>query len=521
MPATPHNIPLSGGAVASPHRAATAVGEDVLAAGGNAMDAAIAINAMLTVVYPHMCGLGGDLFLLYHHARTGAVHCLNGTGGAPALARPSAFAERGYDAVPARGALSLTVPGAVAAWEAARERFGSWSFAELLEPAVAHADDGFEVTARLADWIAATRDDLEADSGLRAGFLDAERQPLAAGTTVCRPEVADTLRRLARAGAADLYTGELAREIAAAVEAAGGLLRQDDLGSYRPEWVAPARVRHDGLDVLTTPPNSQGITALLMLRQMAARGRPETVAYIDKFISAKLQAFALRDAHLTDAAHMRITPRDLLAGVEVPGPAAAAPVSGDTVYACTVDAAGNACSLIQSIYYGFGSCFVAGDTGILMHNRAHYFSLCPEAINVIAPGKRTLHTLMACMALEHGRPRFVFGTMGADGQPQTNVQVLHRLLDGAHPADAVAAPRILHGRFALEDDPETLHVEADYAPTATETLVDRYPRVELVAPRSERMGHAHAIAIGADGEVNAGADPRSDGSAAVVVRRAG
>jgi gamma-glutamyltranspeptidase/glutathione hydrolase len=307
--------------------------------------------------------------------------------------------------------------------------------------------------------------------------------------------------------------------MAAAVKAAGGLLREDDLRAYRPEWVSPLRIRHGGLEILTTPPNSQGITALLMLQRMAAGARPETVAYVDAFVAAKRDGFALRDAHVTDARHMRVPPDDLLSGrAPVSAPEAAAPVSGDTVYVCTVDADGNACSLIQSIYYGFGSCFVAGDTGILMHNRAHYFSLRPDAVNVLASGKRTLHTLMACMALEDGRPRFVFGTMGADGQPQTNVQVLHRLLCGADPAEAVAAPRILHGRFALEDDAETLHIEADYASASREELRDRQPRLEVVPRHSERLGHAHAITIGRDGDVAAGADPRSDGSAAVVAR---
>ena len=270
--------------------------------------------------------------------------------------------------------------------------------------------------------------------------------------------------------------------------------------------------------MLTTPPNSQGVTALLMLRRMRGIARPGTVDYLDDFVAAKLDAFALRDAHVTDPDHMRVTLDELLADPAPPAPAPPAPVSGDTVYACAVDADGNACSLIQSLYYGFGSCFVAGDTGILMHNRAHYFSLRPDAANVLAPGKRTLHTLMACMALEDGRPRYVFGTMGADGQPQVNVQVLQRLLAGAPPADAVAAPRVLLGRFALEDDPDTLHVEADYGPAGPDVLAERHPRVAVVPARSERLGHAHAIAIGADGEVTAGADPRSDGSAAIVPR---
>jgi gamma-glutamyltranspeptidase len=490
----------------------------VLAAGGNALDAAIATNAMLTVVYPHMCGLAGDLFLLYHEARTGTTHCLNGTGGAPGLATPAAFAERGLDAVPVRGPLSVSVPGTVGAWEEALARFGSLRLADVLAPAADRAAAGVDISSRIAGWIASERDDLAADPVLRAWFLDAAGAPVPAGTVVRRPELAATLRRIADAGAAELYGGDLGRRVADAVAAAGGLLRADDLRAYRPEWTAPVAARHGGLDIVTTPPNSQGLTALLMLQGMRPDAAPGTLDYLEAFVVAKVRAFALRDAHLTDPAHMRFSAEDLLAGRAADAAPATAPVAGDTVYACSVDAAGNACSLIQSLYYGFGSCFVAGDTGILLHNRAHYFALRADAANVLAPGKRTLHTLMACMALEDGRPRLVFGAMGADGQPQANVQVLHRLLAGATPADAVAAPRVLHGRFALEDDADTLHVEADHAPAGTDALAARFARVAVLPPHSERFGHAHAIAIGADGAVTAGADPRSDGSAAVVAR---
>jgi gamma-glutamyltranspeptidase len=514
--ALPNSPSLHGGAVASPHRAATEAGERVLAAGGNALDAAIATNAMLAVVYPHMCGLGGDLFLLHHDAATGTVHCLNGTGRAPALATPLAFAERGLGEIPARGALSPTVPGTVAAWEDALTRFGSLTLADVLGPAVERAERGIEVTARMAEWIAAAREDIAADPLLHGRFLDARDAPVPAGTVVRLPELAATLRRLAADGARDFYAGDIGHRIAAAVEAAGGLLRASDLRGHRSDWTAPVGIAYGGLEVLTTPPNSQGVTALLMLGRMRAGARPGTAAYLDDFIAAKLSAFALRDGYVTDPDHMRLTPGELLADPLVPARPEPAPVCGDTVYVATVDAAGNACSLIQSIYYGFGSCFVAGDTGVLLHNRAHYFSLRPGAVNALAPGKRTLHTLMACMALEDGRPRHVFGTMGADGQPQANVQVLHRILAGEGPAEAVAAPRVLHGRFALEDDPDTLHVEADHGPDGVDALAARYPQVAVVPPCSELMGHAHAITIGADGEVSAGADPRSDGSAAVV-----
>jgi gamma-glutamyltranspeptidase/glutathione hydrolase len=518
MIASRGNGSAGSGAVASPHSAATEAGAAVLAAGGNALDAAIATNAMLAVVYPHMCGVGGDLLLLYHEARTGTVHCLNGTGAAPALATPGAFAERGLDAVPARGPLPVTVPGAVGAWDAAVARFGTRSLADLLAPAIAAAEQGVAVTGRLAAWIADSQADLAGDPTLRRVFLGGESAaPTPCGQKVHQTQLAGTLRRLAAAGASDLYTGELARAIDAGMRDAGGLLRAEDLAAYRPEWVVPIRTTYSGLEILTTPPNSQGIVALLMLQEMGElEGRPGTPEYVEDFVAAKRHAIALRDAHVTDPRHMTVTAEELLHRSVAAGAAPSPPPRGDTVYLCSVDGEGNACSVIQSIYYAFGSCFTAGETGILLHNRGHYFSLDPGATNVIAPGKRTLHTLMASMALEDGRPRFVFGTMGADGQPQGTVQVLHQLLSGATAQEAVSAPRMLHGRFTLEDDPETLHVESDYDARTIDALRETVPGLNVVPPRSERMGHAHAIAIEPGGALTAGADPRSDGSAVIV-----
>jgi gamma-glutamyltranspeptidase / glutathione hydrolase len=505
------------GAVASPHALATETGAQILAAGGNAIDAAIATNAMLTVAYPHMCGIGGDMLLLFHEAATGAVHCLNGTGAAGALATPEAFAEHGLDAVPPRGPLSVTVPGGVGAWDAAIARFGTRPLADLLAPAIAAAENGVTVTARLAAWIEESREDLTADPVLRRLFLDDAGVGLPAGTTLRQPELATTLRRIADAGPADFYAGEIAQAIDAAMRAAGGLLRAGDLAAYRPEWTVPIRLTYHGLEILTTPPNSQGVAALLMLQDIGEQhDAPGTPEYVESFVAAKRRAIAMRDAYVTDPRHMTVTAEDLLAGSLPVAAAPSPPPRGDTVYLCAVDAEGNACSLIQSIYYAFGSCFTAGDTGILFQNRGHYFSLDPAATNVIAPGKRTLHTLMASMALEDGRPRFVFGTMGADGQPQGTVQVLHRLLSGLGAQDAVTAPRLLHGRFGLEDDPETLHVESGYGDDTIAALRDAVPALEVVPPLSERMGHAHAITIAPDGTVTAGADPRSDGSAIVV-----
>ena len=237
---------------------------------------------------------------------------------------------------------------------------------------------------------------------------------------------------------------------------------------------------------------------------------------------AKRYAFAARDRHVADPRFVDVPTERLLAAEHAraalagPPPARARSSAGDTVYLCAVDAGGNACSLIESVYYGFGSCFVAGDTGLLMHNRGRSFSLDDADPNRLEPGKRPLHTLMASMAFEGGDPRLVFGTMGADGQAQTTVQVLERWLSGADVAEAVSAPRLLHGRFYPEDDPEALTVESGFGADTIEALRRRGLDPIVLGDRDERLGHAHAIELRADGGVEAASDPRSDGAAIVL-----
>jgi gamma-glutamyltranspeptidase/glutathione hydrolase len=475
-----------------------------------------------------MCGIGGDLVLLAFEGRTGSVHVLNATGPAPARATIERLRSLGHvAAMPMRGPLAATVPGAVAGWEATVERFGTIPLAGLVEPAIVASRDGVAVTARLAREIEDKRADLARDPTLRRQFLERDGSPLRAGATLRQPELARALERIAEAGGQDLYAGELAAEIARAASDAGGLLDAADLAGYAPRWQTPLRLRYRGLEVLTTPPNSQGITTLLLLNALTELGaeglRPGTAEYVDAFVTAKRSAFADRDRHVADPDFVDV-PVDRLLGAEhardalAGAPVASSPtrVGGDTVYFCAVDGHGNACSAIQSIYYGFGSCFVAGDSGVLLHNRGHYFSLDERHPNRLEPGKRPLHTLMTCMALDDGRPSLVFGTMGADGQPQTNVQVLDRVLAGLAPQEAVSAPRVLHGRFLLEDDPNLLHVEEDLGADVIAALKDAGHRVQGVPPHDERMGHAHAIGIDARGGLGAGADPRSDGAAAVV-----
>jgi gamma-glutamyltranspeptidase / glutathione hydrolase len=307
------------------------------------------------------------------------------------------------------------------------------------------------------------------------------------------------------------------------VRAADGLLRAEDLAAFAPEWVEPLRLAYRGVEVVTTPPNSQGITALMMLNALTVldAGEPGTAQFVEALVRAKRFAFAERDRHVGDPRFAPV-PLDRLMSVDLarealggdPEPARSS--AGDTIYLCAVDRAGNACSLIESTYYAFGSCFVPGRSGILLHNRGHFFSLDDDHVNRLEPGKRTLHTLMATMAFRDGQLRLVFGTMGADGQAQTTVQVLERWLAGAEPQEAVAAPRILHGRFAAEDDPDELTVEATLGAEVVGELRRRGLEPRIAAEHEERLGHAHAIEVRPDGTLLAGADPRSDGAAIVL-----
>jgi gamma-glutamyltranspeptidase/glutathione hydrolase len=481
---------------------------------------------MLMVAYPHMCGLGGDLFMLYYDAREGRLRCINGSGPAPELATRTAFRERGLEAIPSRGPLTATVPGALAAWDAALARYGSRPFGALLQPAIDAAEGGVEVTERFATWISETREDVSSDPILRRYFIDPDGEPVRAGARVRQPEVAAALRRIAEAGVQDFYRGELASEIDHACRAAGAFLRRADLMRYQPEWVSPLSVSYRGWRVFTTPPNSQGITSLMMLNSLAAQGMEgvplTSSAFLEAFVTAKKAAFADRDRYITDPAFAHIPVEALLHrdhATQAAGASASPvrnPVGGDTVYFCATDHHGNACSAIQSIYYGFGSCFFAGQSGVLLQNRGHYFQLAPGHPNRLEPGKRTLHTLMACLAFDGQRPGLIFGAMGADGQPQTNVQVLHRLAGGANAEEAVAAPRVLHGRFMLEDDENVLQIEQDLGDDAIAALRAGGYELELTASQDQRMGHAQAIAIGEDGSLSAGSDPRSDGMSALV-----
>lgn len=513
-------------AVASPHWRATEAGRDALAAGGNALDATLATNAMLWACYPHMCGLGGDIWLLYYEAATSRVHCLNGSGGAPRAATPEEYARRGHTRVPAKGPLSMAVPGVAAGWDDASRRFGSMPVADLLRPAAKAAREGVEITPKLAGWMAKNGELLTGDPGLATVFTQ-DGDLLPAGATLRQAALAATLDRVADVGLADLYRGELGEAIARGSSQAGGLLTADDLKAHASIWVQPVTTRFDGVQVVTTPPSSQGVTALEILNLLSllegGRAAPGSARQLSAFLEARRLAYIDRNRYLGDPGHVTV-PVDMLSSLDharrtadeahvKPG-GSSAPLEGDTAYLCAVDRWGNACSVIQSIYHAFGSGFVPAGTGVLMANRGAYFSLDEQHPNVIAPGKRPVHTLMASMALKDRRPWLVFGTMGGEGQPQTNVQVLLRVLAGASPADAVAAPRVLSGQIFPDDQDDQLHVEEDLGLEVIAELRSLGHNVKVVPTHDEMMGHAHAILIDGD-RIQAGADPRSDGAAFV------
>lgn len=510
-------------AAASPHWAATAVGERVLADGGNAVDACVAINAMLGVVYPHMCGIGGDLFALCFDARTKRMHCLNASGRSAMLATREAFARRGLTAVPERGPLSaITVPGAVAGWQALLLRFGTRSLDELLRPAIGAARSGIPLTTKVAGWVKASRDELAADQTLARWFLTPSGAPRSAGAVVTMPELAGTLSRLAEEGPEDFYAGEIGAEVDRSMRQAGGLVRRSDLQRHSANWAEPLHVRYRGVDVYTTPPNSQGIAALQMLQLLAAlkaeRFAPGSADHIDLLVRAKHAAFSDRDRYISDPDFADIPLERLLSADHARAAlarqattSAAHPIGGDTTYFCAADSYGNTCSAIQSIYYAFGSSFVAGATGVILHNRGHYFSLQANDPNRLEPHKRTLHTLMASMALRDDRPWLVFGTMGADGQPQTTVQILERVLAGEDPQSAISKPRVLSGRFFMGENDDYLHVEQDLGDDTIAQLRANGHNIDVVPAHDDRMGHAHAILIDSHANATAAADPRSDG----------
>lgn len=523
------------GMVACPHSLASQAGVDALRAGGSAVDAAIAASSALAVLYPHMTGVGGDAFWLIYDAKTNAVRYLDGGGRAAASASAAWFRDRGHSEIPFRGILpaTLTTPGAVASWAEAHREFGRLPLARDLEAAIAYARDGFPVTERLAGWIERVAADLKPHAETMAIFMPGGKTPRA-GSQLSNPNLARTLSALANDGHAGFYDGAVAAELARFSKQHGGFFDAADLKAQAARWGEPLKGSYRDVTIYETPAPTQGFTVLEMLNLLEPfelHQKPYLGAdHAHLMVQAKQIAYHDRDVHLADPAFAKV-PMDLLISKEYANarrglmdPARAVPwdkipsygsLKGDTVFIAAVDRDGNAAALINSLYGVFGSCVVAGNTGVVLQNRSAYFSLDESHANCVAPGKTPLHTLIASLAFRDQKLWGVVGCMGADGQPQIHAQTYVSMIDyGRNIQEAVEAPRWLSGRFALGEDRDTLHIESRFPEATIDELARRGHKLNRWGPFNELAGHAHGITIDPDSGLRmGGSDPRSDGAA--------
>ena len=489
----------------APHRTASEVGAQVLRDGGNAIDAAIAANAVLCVVYPHMTSVGGDLMAIVWPAGDARPIGLVGAGRSGELATIGAVRARGHEVMPERGVLTVTVPGTVDAWGRLLERFGTLGLGAVLEPAAALARDGYVITPQLADFLKAAAELLGRESAAQQLY-----PPMEPGMLLRNPDLAAMLGDIGRGGISGFYRGEIAAAIASAITRRDGLVTARDLAGHRSEWMEPVSTVYRDLTVYELPPPTQGLAALAMIARLNELTRDELQpgpAFAARFKSIRDACYPLRDRYITDPDFAVAPAEPFLDPTFAAAGGAGVREGGDTVYLCAADEHGNLVSLIQSVAFDFGSGIVAEGTGMLMQNRGSYFSLDPVHVNRLEPRKRTMHTLIPAMASRGDRPWAIFGTMGGDGQPQLQSQVLINLVDfGLEPAEAVARPRIRVQAGGIRTS-----VEADY-PQAGE--LGRSSRdFELMPSRHHSFGHAHAIVIDGPSAWRAGADPRSDGAA--------
>jgi gamma-glutamyltranspeptidase len=523
------------GMVTSPHSLASQAGVDVLRAGGSAVDAAIAVSAVLSVVYPHMTGLGGDAFWLIHDAKTGAVRYLDGGGRAAASASIDAFAQRGLSEIPFRGILPATVttPGAVSSWGEAHRAYGRLPLGRNLESAIGYAQNGFPVTARLAGWIEQVAADLQPHAETMAIFMPEGKAP-APGSKLTNPALANTLRAIASDGVDGFYRGAVGRELARFSAEKGGWFTEADLAAQTARWGEPIKGQYRDLVLYETPAPTQGFSVLEMLNLLEPyelhKREFQGPDMVHLMVQAKQVAYHDRDHYLGDPAFVSV-PMDRLISKAyaderrpIIDPVRALPwdkvpsygsLTGDTVFIATVDAQGNAVSLIHSLYGVFGSAVVAGGTGVVLQNRGAYFTLDRAHPNRLEPGKTPLHTLIASIGFRNDRLWSVVGCMGADGQPQIHLQTYINLVDfGLDIQQALESPRWLSGRFGLGEPRDTLHIEARFPKATIDTLEQRGHLVDRWDNWNELAGHAHGIVIDpTSGMRLGGSDPRSDGAA--------
>jgi gamma-glutamyltranspeptidase/glutathione hydrolase len=522
--------------VASPHLLASQSGVAALRAGGNALDAAIAAAATIAVVYPHMNGVGGDNFWLIYDSTTSRLTALCGAGRSARAASIEWYAARGIQhSIPSRGGpAAVTVPGVVDGWWQAhqystRSMGSAMAWKDLLADAIAYAREGF--SASDGQRVAPPREpDLfgpTAIAEIKRDLWPLYHPDVLAQGPLVQQDLALTLEAVRDGGPDAFYGGDIAKRIAAAAAKAGSPLAIEDFAEHRSDWMEPLRISYRKGQAASFPPPTQGMSALAMLGVADAFdvGELDEADYVHLLVEAAKLAFEDRDRYLTDPAWMDKSPKEFLAPERIaqlrsrvdmrraaptrPG----GPAGDDTVAIVAADAEGNAVSLIQSLYFTWGSGLVAGDTGVVLQNRGSFFSLDPTQANALAPSKRTMHTLIPSMYLEGGRPRFVYGTMGGEGQPQTQAALVTRRLDrGLGPQACVEAPRWLYGR-TWGAPSRALNLEGRYGPEVAGDLASRGHEVKMGGDWDDLFGHAQCIWLDPDGGLSGGSDPRADGAA--------
>lgn len=537
-------IHAARGMVSSPHYLASESGMKALRQGGSAVDAAIALNLTMAVVYSHMSGLGGDGFWLLAGGKADGVEAIRASGPSAARATIGYFHSHGHiNAIPDRGPLAvLTVPGALDGFRIAHARYGKLDWADLFGDAIHHARHGFAVTRSLADWLVADEHLLKTYAGMAETFLP-NGKPMREGSFIAQPKLAETLELLAKKGVREaFYEGELAERICAGLQPEGSPLAPEDFANYEAEWVKPISTSYRGYVIYQLPPSTQGMTAIQILNLLEGYDvvgwGDNTADYYHHMAEALKIAAADRDEWLTDPNFVNIPLEKLLSkpyaderrkqihadralavdeiepglryGTEFERPAP----QGGTVYFCVADSDGLMVSKIQSPYYDFGACVMGGDTGIIMQNRGSFFSLDENHPNRLEPKKNTFHTIIPALAMKDGKPAIAYGTMGGEGQSQTQAAMLTRMIDfGYDVQQAIEAPRWLFGRtWGMESS--DLWMESDIPDNVLRELTARGQPVKLVGRRDSIVGHAQAIRWNADtGFYEGGADPRGDGCA--------
>ena len=507
-------------AIAAPHHLAVDAASDVVAAGGGAVDAALAAAMALTVTYPHQCSIGGDLIAVVRRP-DGSMTSVNASGRFGTARRPAA------GQVPASGPFSITVPGLVSGWDALHELGGALPVARLLEPAILMAAEGVPVTGRLAAAISAVDLDTDGDPGLRGFLTDAEGRRLSTGVILRQKALARSLTTLAEDGLRSFYKGRLGDEASVALQSLGASVTRDDLRRHTPALGRVLTAEAAGCRLSTAPPSSQGylfLSTMLAADRLAKHG----VEVDDRVL---LELFVLttarREAELADPDHMSVTGIELINSAQIEGDVAAVmarldsagvprsispavPRGGDTVAVTAVGADGTAVSLVQSLFHYFGSRLHDPATGITFHNRAAGFS-SGSGPNSLAPGKRPAHTLMPLIVERSDGSVAAHATMGGRQQPQIHAQVLRHRLAGATATEAVSAPRFVLAPLD-QDGAYSVHAEPGLGDTVLADLLGAGLPLRQGTVLDEQVGHAMVCALHPDGTLDAGADPRSDGA---------